>query len=94
MPLKDLFTPTKVFIKPFDKPEADWQEFVGDIVRDSIAITESTPNPHSPTTLNFTATLRISRKNRIRLFKSVGLMKRPRCTHKTIKRDCAKRNKQ
>jgi len=93
MPLKDLFTPTKVFIKPFDKPESDWKEFVGDIVRDSITITESTPNPYRPTTLNFTATLRISRKNRIRLFKSLGLMKRPRCTYKTIRRDCAKRNK-
>lgn len=93
MPLEDLFTSANVFIKPIDKPEADWQELVGDIVRDSITITESASNPYSPATLNFTATLRISRKNRIRLLKSVGLMKRPRCTYKTIKRKCAKRNR-
>lgn len=90
---KDLFTPTKVFIKPFDKPEAEWQELVGPIIHDSITITEKAPDPYQPTHLKFSVTFRISRKNRIRLFKSIGLMKQPRLTYKTIKRDCAKRNK-
>lgn len=93
MPPKDLFTPTKVFIKPFDKPEAGWQELVGDVVRDSITIAEDAPDPYQPLHLRFTATFSISRKNRIRLLKSVGLMKRPRLTYKTIRRDCAKRNR-
>ena len=93
MPLKDLFTPTKVFIKPVDQPEVDWQEIVGEVVSDSITIREDVPDMNFPTTLKFTATLRTSRKNRIRLLKSVGLMKRPRLTYKTIRRDCAKRNK-
>ena len=93
MPPREMFTPSKVFIKPKDQPEAEWQELVGPIIRDSITIAEEAPDPYWPTHLQFTATFRISRKNRIRLFKSIGLMKRPRLTYKTIKRDCAKRNK-
>ena len=54
MPLKDLFTPTKVFIKPFDRPESDWQELVGDIVRASITIAEDAPDPYRPLHLRFT----------------------------------------
>lgn len=93
MPLREIFTPAKVFIKPVNQPEADWQEVVDSVVRDSLTISESEPVGYNPTTIKFTATLHISRKNRIRLFKSIGLMKRPRLTYKTIKRDCAKRNK-
>ena len=93
MPPHDLFTPAKVFIKPKDQPEAEWKEVVGSVVRDSLTISESEPVGYNPTIIKFTAALHISRKNRIRLFKSVGLMKRPRLTYKTIKRDCAKRNK-
>ena len=83
----------KIFLKPVDQPEIDWQEMVGEIVSDSITIREDVPDMNFPTRLNFTATLSISRKNYIRFLKSVGLMKRPRCTYKTIRRNCAKRNK-
>ena len=87
------FETGKIFLKPIGQPEMDWQEIVGEVVSDSITIREDAPDMNFPTRLNFTVTLRISRKNRIRLFKSVGLMKRPRCTYKTIKRGCAKRNR-
>lgn len=84
----------KIFLKPVDQPEMDWQEMVGKAVSDSITIIrESVPDKIKPTRINFTATFSISRKNSIRLLKSVGLMKRPRCTYRTIRRDCAKRNK-
>lgn len=83
----------KIFLKPIGQPERDWQEIVGEVVSDSITIREDVPDMNFPTRLNFVATLSISRKNYIRLLKSAGLMKRPRCTYKTIRRDCAKRNK-
>lgn len=93
MPPKDLFTPTKIFIKPADKPEVDWKELVGSIVSDSITITREAPDPFVPTTLRLVATININHKNRIRLLKSVGLMKRPRLTYETVRRDRAKRNR-
>ena len=83
----------KIFLKPVDHPEMDLQEMVGKVVSDSITIRENVPDMKFPTRINFIATLNISRNNFIRLLKSVGLMKRPRCTYKTIRRDCAKRNK-
>lgn len=83
----------KIFLKPVDQPEMDWQEMVGEVVSDSITIREDVPDMKFPTRLNFTATLNISRNNFIRILKSIGLMKRPRCTYKTIRRYCAKRNK-
>ena len=93
MPPKELFGSPKLFIKPVSQPEADWQELVGAIVSESITISENRPDASRPTILNFTATLNINRKNRIRFLKSVGFMKRPRRTYKTIRRDCAKRNR-
>lgn len=87
------FEAGNIFLKPIGQPEMDWQEIVGHVVSDSITIREDVPDMNFPTRLNFTATFSISRKNFIRLLKSVGLMKRPRLTYKTIKRDCAKRNR-
>lgn len=87
------FEPVKLFIKPCGQPEADWKELTTEIISDSITITKETPDSHFPTRFSFTATINFTRKNRIRLLQTVGLMKRPRCTYKTIKRDCAKRNR-
>ena len=85
-------TPSRVFIKSCNT-ETDWKELVGSIVRDSITVSDCVTEPYRPTTLRFTATINISRKNKIKLLKEVGIMKKPRCTYKTIRRDCAKRNK-
>ena len=90
---EELFGTPKLFIKPIGKPEADWKELVGPIVQDSISISEDVPDIYSPTRIRFTATVRISKKNRIKLLQSVGLMKRPKCTYRTVKRNCAKRNR-
>lgn len=83
----------KCYIKRADNSLADWNELVGTVVSDSITISDDAPTPFHPTRLHFTATLNISRKDSIQLLQSVGLMKRPRLTFKTIKRDCAKRNR-
>lgn len=88
----ELFSPSKIFIKRADV-EGEWKELIGPIVRESLTISESEPVGYNPTTIKFTATLRISRNDRISLLKFVGLMKRPRLTYRTIKRDSAKRNK-
>ena len=93
---EELFGTPKLFIKPIGKPEADWKELVGPIVSDSITISEKdddAPALGYQTRHVFTATIRISRKNRIKLLQSVGLMKRPKCTYRTVKRNCAKRNR-
>ena len=87
------FETREIFLKPIGPIEMDWKEIIGEVVSDSITIREDVPDMNFPTRLNFTAILSISRKNYIRFLKSVGLMKRPRCTYKTIRRDCAKRNK-
>jgi len=33
------------------------------------------------------------KKDRVKIGQFIGLLKRPKCTYKTIKRDCAKRNR-
>lgn len=83
----------KIFLKPVGQPEADWKELTAEIISDSITITKEAPDSHFPTRFSFTATVNFTRKNRILLLQTVGLMKRSRCTYKTIKRDCAKRNR-
>ena len=85
--------PSRVFIKSSDCPDSDWQELTGTMVSNSITVSEYEPDPFLPTTLNFTATVHVSRKDSIRMCQAFGAIKRPHLTYKTHKRNCAKRNR-
>lgn len=88
----------KLFFKPSDQPEAEWQEVTctsNSIVVEKWAddMADAWIEALRPEPMQFTFTLRGGRKAHIRLLQSFGVLKKPRCTYKTIRRDCAKRNK-
>ena len=92
----------KIFIKPIDRPEAEWQELSNGLIATDFIIEERGPEfipvpetGHNKIVLNFSIRLKASARKRIMLQikQMCGLAKRPKCTYKTIKRDCAKRNR-
>jgi len=86
---------TKLYLKPIDHPEADWQELVGTVVKDSITVSGPEFIPDIAPNIGhfqFTFHCRIKRKTEIRLMQLAGFKKSPKCTYRTVKRGCAKRN--
>lgn len=88
--------PAKVFIKRWGEPNEDWKE-LGVIKDDSVTLVlNEKDDPGFDFRYEvggFEFTFKFSRKTSIRLQQALGLLKRPKFTYKTIKRDCAKRNR-
>ena len=92
------FGPGKLYIKSAANDVTEWQEvgatdalIISDEVQDTI---NSWAEVYQPKPIKFSFTLKpMKRKAHIRLLQSCGVLKKPRCTYKTIKRDCAIRNK-
>lgn len=92
---------SQLFIKPIDAPETEWKELNGPVISD-IILEEGNPpfaplpeSGHKKVVLDFTVKLKTSVRKRMMLLiqQEFGLLKKPKCTYKTIKRDCAKRNR-
>ena len=93
----------KLFIKPYGHPEADWQELSNGGLSSSDLIIEESEAPfdtildtvHEKVEFSFTVRLNGSAPKRLKLQlkQEFGFAKKPKCTYKTIKRNCAKRNK-
>lgn len=86
-----------LFVKPWGEPSAEWQD-LGTIVNDTTTLTpdgdgEGKSYIHFSVSGPFSFTFRLRHKNRIKIAQEFGFLKKPRCTYKTIKRDCAKRNR-
>lgn len=89
---------SKIFIKPVDAPDSEYVE-LGDLRQNGAQITTLIMDEmqdradiwHHPT--SFTLQFRIKSPNRKKMLQAFGILKRPKCTYKTIKRDCAKRNR-
>lgn len=78
---------SKVFLRPID-----WKEMTAKVVEENLTISKPVYDATTKV-VEFHMTLNITRKVLIRLGQQFGIMKRPRCTYKTIRRDCAKRNR-
>lgn len=96
------FNRGKVFLKPAGGSEEDWKEITNGLVASNIIIEEGEPQfipvpetGHKKVVLNFTVKMKtaIRKRTMLRLAQMFGFAKAPRCTYKTIRRDCAKRNK-
>lgn len=87
---------SKLFIKRIGIPETEWGELSSEVISDSISLSgpeyveEPTPKISR---FQFTFRVNMSHKTFVKLGHMSGLLKRPRLTYKTIKRDCAKRNR-
>ena len=88
-------TPVKLFLKRDGQME--WTELDG--AKGDIRLGELNDGSE-PAIENFSANYSLtfqmkplSRRKLIRLRQTFGLLKAPRCTYRTIKRDCAKRNR-
>lgn len=98
MPPKDISLSgvQKLYLKP--EGAFEWQE-IGTKVSDSISLGEMETEfvkDKAPNIGHFQITFRLrpwNKKKRIQIGQFLGFLKSPRCTYKTIKRDCAKRNK-
>lgn len=97
MPPKELFGTPKLFIKPLGRPEADWNDIGFFDGRVSLATDNFDDGPdfihylNSKTSLS--CTIKITRKKSIMLQQALGLLRSPHCTYKTVKQNCAKRNR-
>ena len=87
--------PKKLFLRPDGATE--WAEVQP--VRDSITIGKMEgkfKEIDGPQVGCFEISFRfgpLNKKTRVKIGQLLGCLKRPRCTYKTIKRDCAKRNR-
>lgn len=67
------------------KPEVESFDFTPSVEFDCVPINH---------TLSFTWRIKpFSKKKQIEIMQFFGRLKKPKCTYKTIKRDCAKRNR-
>ncbi len=96
------FNRGKVFLKPARGSEEDWKEITNGLVASNIIIEEGEPQfipvpetGHEKVVLNFTVKMKtaIRKRTMLGLAQMFGFAKAPKCTYKTIRRDCAKRNK-
>ena len=92
MPLKDINW-GQARIGLFDKETGEWKE-LGE-ARISESILEGDDLPYTPVmgVFHFTCSLKNTRKQLRLLRQALGFGKRPKCTYKTVRRDCAKRNR-
>ena len=82
-------SPGKVFISP--GVSCEWQE-IGTVNNDSMIVDEQKHrSPFSFGEVSFTFTMK--KRDRIRILQEFNFLDRPKCTYKTIRRDCAKRNR-
>ena len=75
-----------------NKETGEYKELV-EIVSISTAIEKDAADDRFVAPVKFHFAITVSRKKVIRLLQITGLMKPPRYTYKTIKRNCAKRNR-
>ena len=69
----------------------EWRE-IGTVNNDSMIVDEQrhkSPFTFGEVSLTFT----MKKRDRIRLLQEINILDRPKCTYKTIRRDCAKRNR-
>lgn len=80
----------RLYIKPKDAPDSEFVEckFSSDGITEAIIDNESKWNGPTSFTLSFSIKQRL-----VYVLQGLGFLKRPKCTYKTIKRDCAKRNR-
>ena len=88
----------RVFIKPHGAPDSEFVEcgFCEDTsLASCIADRVSEKKEEWGHTTRFTMQFRVNikRKTLRRIMQRVGFWKAPKCTYRTIKRDCAKRNR-
>ena len=84
----------KAFIMPKWGEPRDWKEVT--LVNDTASIVQTDKVGDSfihYDTINFSFHIKINRKVRIKIGQLLGVLKKPRLSYKTIKRDCAKRNR-
>jgi len=79
----------RIYIKPIIGGE--WKEISGRNLKCFSSLYE--PCNNRPITISFTGELPTGHKQRTEWMKFLGILKRPRCTFKTIRRDCAKKNR-
>lgn len=73
----------------------DWDEVMPEPIIATPFIL-SAPLPEGEPTFTkweFTCNVNVRYKSHIRLLQELGILKAPKCTYKTIRRDCAKRNR-
>ena len=98
--MANTFTPTcergRIFVKPTEESEAEWKE-IGIVSNDSVTLSGRDGDAQSlikkPTRFSCSFSCRINKNTFIRLMQLAGALKVPRCTYKTIKNNCAKRNR-
>lgn len=86
---------SKVMIKKWGEPSAEWEK-VGTIIRDSITVSKPEyiqEDPPKAGRLSFTFRVNIRHKTTVWIGQLFGVLKKPKCTYRTIRRDCAKRNR-
>ena len=83
---------SRLFIRKWGEPTENWQE-IGTLVNDTITLCPDENDKDITTGLIFSVSIPSTRKHRCILAKAFGLMKSPKCTYRTIRRDCAKRNR-
>lgn len=90
--LAPTFGPGKIFIKASDDNE--WKE-IGAVVSDGISLSsDSDDNQRLFEPMGeFSFTFTMRKRTRIRMLQQCGILDKPKCTYKTIRRDCAKRNR-
>lgn len=95
-----IFGQPKVFIRTTSGEQADWTEIgvikMNDTLLSSDAdeFVEKWKELYQPRSFSFSMTCRWKSKwAKIRLLQKVGLLKRPKCTYRTIRRFSAKRNR-
>jgi len=92
---------TKILIKPWGQP-VDWKELSGvesiKIEEEAVDLAKDMVNAidgyYSCAPLQFSFSLRRwTNRNRKLLLQAFGYLESPRCTYKTVRRNCAKRNR-
>ena len=86
------FGPGKIFVKATDDHE--WKE-LGTVKSDCLTVFEEAVDQpirfKQVGTMSFPFTMK--KRTRIRLLQMAGVLDKPKCTYKTIRRNCAKRNR-
>lgn len=100
MPPKDSnvnnLRPERLFVKPWGVPCEDWQEIGVIEGSTTLVVKDESKAPYDiiysiPTV--FSCAIKFSKKQNVRIMQLFGLLKKPKCTYKTTRRFCAKRNK-
>ena len=87
---------SKLFLKPLGAPEIDWKEVSGELVNDSISMSAVKFEPEEPYRFgHYRVSFHVNVKHMamIRCLQNLGVLKSPKCTYRTVKRGCAKRNR-